>query len=137
MSIKVIFLGMMNFLYIQLFQFNLLLKVIHGTKVLPFHLHVFYKMKSDTFLLIMSVLLCVCYSIFYSIPVNFICFLLTDVSFITFCSSQQFCSVGDDSCLILWDARIGTDPVVKVGWALLAFSLSVFLLPFLNFCIRN
>lgn len=35
---------------------------------------------------------------------------------VQFCpsSSQQFCSVGDDSCLILWDARIGTDPVVKV-----------------------
>ncbi|KAH6803153.1 Transducin family protein / WD-40 repeat family protein [Perilla frutescens var. frutescens] len=35
---------------------------------------------------------------------------------VQFCpsSSQQFCSVGDDSCLILWDARIGNDPVVKV-----------------------
>ncbi|XP_042060736.1 WD-40 repeat-containing protein MSI4-like [Salvia splendens] len=35
---------------------------------------------------------------------------------VQFCpsSSQQFCSVGDDSCLILWDARIGSDPVVKV-----------------------
>ncbi|XP_042004217.1 WD-40 repeat-containing protein MSI4-like isoform X2 [Salvia splendens] len=29
-------------------------------------------------------------------------------------SSQQFCSVGDDSCLIIWDARIGSDPVDKV-----------------------
>ncbi|EPS70167.1 nucleosome/chromatin assembly factor group, partial [Genlisea aurea] len=29
-------------------------------------------------------------------------------------SSQEFCSVGDDSCLILWDARTGTSPVVKV-----------------------
>ncbi|KAL0337289.1 UNVERIFIED_CONTAM: WD-40 repeat-containing protein MSI4 [Sesamum calycinum] len=35
---------------------------------------------------------------------------------VQFCpsSSQQFCSVGDDSCLILWDARIGNNPVVKV-----------------------
>ncbi|KAL2457338.1 WD-40 repeat-containing protein MSI4 [Abeliophyllum distichum] len=35
---------------------------------------------------------------------------------VQFCpsSSQQFCSVGDDSCLILWDARIGCGPVVKV-----------------------
>ncbi|KAL1554967.1 WD-40 repeat-containing protein msi4, variant 2 [Salvia divinorum] len=35
---------------------------------------------------------------------------------VQFCpsTSQQFCSVGDDSCLILWDARIGSDPVVKV-----------------------
>ncbi|CAI9764672.1 unnamed protein product [Fraxinus pennsylvanica] len=35
---------------------------------------------------------------------------------VQFCpsSSQQFCIVGDDSCLILWDARIGCDPVVKV-----------------------
>ncbi|KAF3457440.1 hypothetical protein FNV43_RR02098 [Rhamnella rubrinervis] len=35
---------------------------------------------------------------------------------VTFCpsSSQEFCSVGDDSCLILWDARVGTNPVVKV-----------------------
>ncbi|XP_041997385.1 WD-40 repeat-containing protein MSI4-like [Salvia splendens] len=35
---------------------------------------------------------------------------------VQFCpsSSQQFCSVGDDSCLIFWDARIGSDPVVKV-----------------------
>ncbi|PIN25126.1 Nucleosome remodeling factor, subunit CAF1/NURF55/MSI1 [Handroanthus impetiginosus] len=35
---------------------------------------------------------------------------------VQFCpsSSQQFCSVGDDSCLILWDARTGTNPVTKV-----------------------
>lgn len=35
---------------------------------------------------------------------------------VTFCpfSAQEFCSVGDDSCLILWDARVGTSPVVKV-----------------------
>ncbi|EYU28409.1 hypothetical protein ABFS82_12G121900 [Erythranthe guttata] len=35
---------------------------------------------------------------------------------VQFCpsSSQQFCSVGDDSCLILWDARTGSSPVVKV-----------------------
>ncbi|XP_019442855.1 PREDICTED: WD-40 repeat-containing protein MSI4-like [Lupinus angustifolius] len=35
---------------------------------------------------------------------------------VTFCpsSAQEFCSVGDDSCLILWDARIGTTPAVKV-----------------------
>ncbi|KAL8503063.1 hypothetical protein ACS0TY_021980 [Phlomoides rotata] len=34
---------------------------------------------------------------------------------VQFCpsSSQQFCSVGDDSCLILWDARIGSNPVFK------------------------
>ncbi|KAE8684992.1 WD-40 repeat-containing protein MSI4 [Hibiscus syriacus] len=29
-------------------------------------------------------------------------------------SAQEFCSVGDDSCLILWDARVGTSPAVKV-----------------------
>ncbi|KAA8523246.1 hypothetical protein F0562_009669 [Nyssa sinensis] len=35
---------------------------------------------------------------------------------VQFCPSsvQEFCSVGDDSCLILWDARIGFNPVVKV-----------------------
>ncbi|KAF2318142.1 hypothetical protein GH714_001090 [Hevea brasiliensis] len=29
-------------------------------------------------------------------------------------SAQEFCSVGDDSCLILWDARVGSSPAVKV-----------------------
>ncbi|KAK6148719.1 hypothetical protein DH2020_016244 [Rehmannia glutinosa] len=29
-------------------------------------------------------------------------------------SAQEFCSVGDDACLILWDARTGSSPVVKV-----------------------
>ncbi|KAK4481988.1 hypothetical protein RD792_012904 [Penstemon davidsonii] len=29
-------------------------------------------------------------------------------------SAQEFCSVGDDSCLILWDARTGSSPVVRV-----------------------
>ncbi|KAK8602322.1 hypothetical protein V6N13_058036 [Hibiscus sabdariffa] len=29
-------------------------------------------------------------------------------------SAHEFCSVGDDSCLILWDARVGTSPAVKV-----------------------
>ncbi|OAY36510.1 WD-40 repeat-containing protein MSI4 [Manihot esculenta] len=35
---------------------------------------------------------------------------------VQFCpsSAQEFCSVGDDSCLILWDARTGSSPVVKV-----------------------
>ncbi|KAG0491833.1 hypothetical protein HPP92_005231 [Vanilla planifolia] len=35
---------------------------------------------------------------------------------VQFCpsSAQEFCSVGDDSCLILWDARVGFSPVVKV-----------------------
>ncbi|PKU76302.1 WD-40 repeat-containing protein MSI4 [Dendrobium catenatum] len=35
---------------------------------------------------------------------------------VQFCptSAEEFCSVGDDSCLILWDARAGTSPVVKV-----------------------
>ncbi|KAL2493235.1 WD-40 repeat-containing protein MSI4 [Abeliophyllum distichum] len=35
---------------------------------------------------------------------------------VQFCpsSTQEFCSVGDDSCLILWDARTGSAPVVKV-----------------------
>ncbi|PWZ33799.1 WD-40 repeat-containing protein MSI4 [Zea mays] len=35
---------------------------------------------------------------------------------VQFCpsSAQEFCSVGDDACLILWDARTGTDPAVKV-----------------------
>ncbi|KAL6972609.1 WD-40 repeat-containing protein msi4, partial [Sarracenia purpurea var. burkii] len=34
---------------------------------------------------------------------------------VQFCpsSAQEFCSVGDDSCLILWDARIGASPVLK------------------------
>ena len=29
-------------------------------------------------------------------------------------SAQEFCSVGDDACLILWDARTGIAPPVKV-----------------------
>ncbi|ONK76546.1 uncharacterized protein A4U43_C03F29400 [Asparagus officinalis] len=29
-------------------------------------------------------------------------------------SAQEFCSVGDDSCLILWDARVGSGPAIKV-----------------------
>ncbi|KAK6284385.1 hypothetical protein POUND7_003337 [Theobroma cacao] len=35
---------------------------------------------------------------------------------VQFCpsSTQEFCSVGDDSCLILWDARAGVTPAVKV-----------------------
>lgn len=35
---------------------------------------------------------------------------------VQFCpsSAQEFCSVGDDSCLILWDARVGLNPTVKV-----------------------
>ncbi|KAJ8766938.1 hypothetical protein K2173_011756 [Erythroxylum novogranatense] len=35
---------------------------------------------------------------------------------VAFCpsSAQEFCSVGDDSCLILWDARVGTGPAIKV-----------------------
>ncbi|WOG99155.1 hypothetical protein DCAR_0518503 [Daucus carota subsp. sativus] len=35
---------------------------------------------------------------------------------VQFCpsSAQEFCSVGDDSCLILWDARSGFSPAVKV-----------------------
>eukprot|EP00494_Astrolonche_serrata_P002463 UN02469 len=35
---------------------------------------------------------------------------------VQFCpsSAQEFCSVGDDACLILWDARTGTSPAVKV-----------------------
>ncbi|GLU14317.1 hypothetical protein SLE2022_308930 [Rubroshorea leprosula] len=35
---------------------------------------------------------------------------------VQFCpsSAQEFCSVGDDSCLILWDARVGSTPVLKV-----------------------
>ncbi|XP_022844464.1 WD-40 repeat-containing protein MSI4-like isoform X1 [Olea europaea var. sylvestris] len=35
---------------------------------------------------------------------------------VQFCpsSAQEFCSVGDDCCLILWDARTGSAPVVKV-----------------------
>ncbi|GAB4853792.1 hypothetical protein Ancab_017986 [Ancistrocladus abbreviatus] len=35
---------------------------------------------------------------------------------VQFCpkSLQEFCSVGDDSCLVLWDARSGSSPVVKV-----------------------
>ncbi|XP_017977982.1 PREDICTED: WD-40 repeat-containing protein MSI4 isoform X2 [Theobroma cacao] len=34
---------------------------------------------------------------------------------VQFCpsSTQEFCSVGDDSCLILWDARAGVTPAVK------------------------
>ncbi|KAH1207552.1 WD-40 repeat-containing protein MSI4 [Glycine max] len=40
--------------------------------------------------------------------------------FIAFSSqkiAQEFCSVGDDSRLILWDARLGSAPVVKVDKA--------------------
>ncbi|XP_015070445.1 WD-40 repeat-containing protein MSI4 [Solanum pennellii] len=35
---------------------------------------------------------------------------------VQFCpsSAQEFCSVGDDSCLIIWDARAGSSPAVKV-----------------------
>ncbi|XP_047327740.1 WD-40 repeat-containing protein MSI4-like [Impatiens glandulifera] len=35
---------------------------------------------------------------------------------VQFCpsSGQEFCSVGDDSCLILWDARSGSSPAIKV-----------------------
>ncbi|CAJ2661111.1 unnamed protein product [Trifolium pratense] len=35
---------------------------------------------------------------------------------VQFCpsSAQEFCSVGDDSCLILWDARVGYTPAFKV-----------------------
>ncbi|KAJ4831114.1 hypothetical protein Tsubulata_010628 [Turnera subulata] len=35
---------------------------------------------------------------------------------VTFCpsSAPEFCSAGDDSCLTLWDARVGTSPAVKV-----------------------
>lgn len=35
---------------------------------------------------------------------------------VQFCPSspQEFCSVGDDSCLVLWDARVGCTPAVKV-----------------------
>nr|XP_018684678.1 PREDICTED: WD-40 repeat-containing protein MSI4-like isoform X2 [Musa acuminata subsp. malaccensis] len=36
-----------------------------------------------------------------------------DVQFCHF-SPQEFCSVGDDSCLILWDARAGRSPALKV-----------------------
>ncbi|KAK7325119.1 hypothetical protein VNO77_29209 [Canavalia gladiata] len=38
---------------------------------------------------------------------------------VQFCpsSAQEFCSVGDDSCLIFWDARVGPTPVVKVDKA--------------------
>ncbi|KAL1335483.1 hypothetical protein HN51_064362 [Arachis hypogaea] len=36
-----------------------------------------------------------------------------DVAFCPF-NAQEFCSVGDDSCLILWDARAGSGPAVKV-----------------------
>ncbi|KAK1265218.1 WD-40 repeat-containing protein MSI4 [Acorus gramineus] len=34
---------------------------------------------------------------------------------VQFCPSspQEFCSVGDDSCLILWDARVGSSPITK------------------------
>ncbi|CAI9753361.1 unnamed protein product [Fraxinus pennsylvanica] len=28
---------------------------------------------------------------------------------------KEFCRIGDDSCLVLWDARIGSAPIVKVG----------------------
>ena len=30
-------------------------------------------------------------------------------------SAQEFCSVGDDSCLIFWDARVGTAPCIKAS----------------------
>ncbi|XP_054790262.1 WD-40 repeat-containing protein MSI4-like [Prosopis cineraria] len=35
---------------------------------------------------------------------------------VQFCPSSvhEFCSVGDDSCLILWDARLGSTPAFKV-----------------------
>ncbi|CAI9784363.1 unnamed protein product [Fraxinus pennsylvanica] len=35
---------------------------------------------------------------------------------VQFCpsSAQEFCSIGDDSCPVLWDAKTGSAPVVKV-----------------------
>lgn len=41
-------------------------------------------------------------------------FTFTKWKFVMWNSAQEFCSVGDDSCLILWDARTGSSPVVKV-----------------------
>lgn len=40
---------------------------------------------------------------------------------LAFFSAQEFCSVGDDSCLILWDARTGSSPAVKVVLLLFNF----------------
>lgn len=45
-----------------------------------------------------------------------------------FCSAQEFCSVGDDSCLILWDARVGTGPTIKVIFLLIFASLIVIMI---------
>lgn len=39
-------------------------------------------------------------------------------------SAQEFCSVGDDSCLILWDARAGSSPAVKVTFICFTEALS-------------
>lgn len=36
-------------------------------------------------------------------------------------SAQEFCSVGDDSCLILWDTRSGSTPVIKVKFISLMY----------------
>jgi hypothetical protein len=55
------------------------------------------------------------------------------LSLYVFWSAQEFCSVGDDSCLILWDARTGTSPAIKV--ICLSFIFLVLLLAsvFVNF----
>lgn len=65
-----------------------------------------------------SLILYLLHTFFHSLRDNLNSFVMYPYQFdlfISLCSSQQFCSVGDDSCLILWDARIGNDPVVKVG----------------------
>lgn len=50
-----------------------------------------------------------------------------------FLSPQEFCSVGDDSCLILWDARAGRSPALKVK---MFFLVMHFQLPYINFIIN-
>lgn len=60
----------------------------------------------------------------HSIPCEVV--ILSHVFLVSTASAQEFCSVGDDSCLILWDARTGSSPVVKVAFILLMLIICLF-----------
>lgn len=62
----------------------------------------------------------------HSIPCEVV--ILSHVFLVSTASAQEFCSVGDDSCLILWDTRVGSSPAVKV-----IFLISIFLVSLLMF----
>ena len=62
-----------------------------------------------------------CTSVTLRSSLNFYSLWSTLILSISLTSSQEFCSVGDDSCLVLWDARAGCTPVVKVTSLLSTF----------------